>query len=87
MIWRRIFRFSGLALAVLALAVACQDLRNGGQETLAPPPDGTLRLATLNVHYIDMRADGGRWSQAGWDARKEPLDAAFKAVDADLFAF
>lgn len=87
MVLRRTARFFGLVLALLALAVACQDFRNGGVTTLPPQPPGTVRVATLNVHYIDMRADGGRWSHDGWQARKVPLDAAFKAVDADLFAF
>ncbi len=87
MVLRHILRLTGLTLAVLILAVACQDMRNGGQEALVPPPSGALRLATLNVHYIDMRAADGRWSREGWEARKGPLDAAFKAVGADLFAF
>lgn len=87
MVWRRVLRFFGLLLSVLILAVACQDIRNGGVADVGLVRTDSVRLATLNVHYIDMRADGGRWSREGWEARKTSLDAAFKAVGADLFAF
>ncbi|MEO1637866.1 MAG: endonuclease/exonuclease/phosphatase family protein [Pseudomonadota bacterium] len=46
-----------------------------------------LRLATYNVHYIILERDTGAWSVGDWDRRKGPLDAAFKAVNADVIAF
>ena len=85
--WRRILG-SCLAVALLLIAaVACQDFRHGLGPDLKPPAEGVLRLATLNVHYIDMRAGGGRWSKAGWEDRKVPLDRTVKALEADVFAF
>lgn len=87
MVLKRMIRFGGLAVAVLVLAVACQTMRNGGAQTLPPDTEDRMRLASLNVHYIDMRAEDGRWSRAGWDARKEPLDRTVKAIDADIFGF
>lgn len=83
-------RFLGsliLTAAVLAAVVACQDLRNGQGAEWRPPPEGAVRIATYNVHYIDMRADGGRWSLEGWEDRKEPLALAVGSLDADIIAF
>ena len=64
-----------------------QQLRLSGGPALAPPPPGTLRVATHNVHYIDLRAESGPWSLAGWERRRGALDAAFEALDADAVAF
>lgn len=83
----RIGRAVGLGLAALLLALAVQQIRNSGTGEAAAAEPGTLRLATLNVHYIAVGAEGGPWSVAGWEARKGALDAAFKAVGADVFAF
>lgn len=48
---------------------------------------GTLRLATWNVHYISLRAEGGRWSVAGWEARRNALATGVRTLDADVIAF
>lgn len=79
----------GLALTLLLLAasVACQSVRNGGGPDLHPPDASAIRVGTLNVHYIDMRADGGRWSQEDWERRKGPLSRAVGALRADVIAF
>ena len=77
-----------LAAALLAAAaLAVQQIRLGGRGALPEAPEGTLRLATHNVHYIDLTADAGRWSRAGWERRKGALAAAFEALDADAIAF
>ncbi|MEL7214746.1 MAG: endonuclease/exonuclease/phosphatase family protein [Pseudomonadota bacterium] len=52
-----------------------------------PPEDGTLRLATYNVHYIWLDREEGNWSVGDWERRKGPLDEAFKALQADVVAF
>lgn len=48
--------------------------------------DGTLRIASHNVHYIWLGGDEGPWTVAGWNARRDAMDASFKALDADLVA-
>lgn len=83
-------RFLKLAVggALILILVACTQLvRNSGSETLAPRTEGALRLATYNVHYIVLTQAEGPWSVGDWGRRKAPLDAAFKALDADLVAF
>jgi len=52
----------------------------------APGPD-TLRVATHNVHYIRLGRDTGPWSVGDWEERRESLDLAFKALDADVIGF
>jgi endonuclease/exonuclease/phosphatase family metal-dependent hydrolase len=76
----------GLAVALLLVACSLQVAHSGRSPVPARAPD-TLRIATLNVHYIDLNAADGPWSVAGWEARKAALDGAVKAVDADVFAF
>ena len=83
----RIVRAVGLGLAALLLAVTVQHVRNSGSSGAEAAAPGTLRVATLNVHYIMARAAEGPWSVGDWEARKGALDAAFKAVAADVFAF
>ena len=90
---RRIVRAAGLLgalILLLALAACAQHLRlsAGSAPTPLPPaPAGVLRIATHNVHYIDLRAEGGPWSVAGWERRRGALDAAFGALGADAVAF
>jgi endonuclease/exonuclease/phosphatase family metal-dependent hydrolase len=69
------------------LLVACQQVRNSGDVALPPPAGGSVRVASYNVHYIRLNAASGKWSVADWDRRKESLDTAFKALDADIVAF
>lgn len=87
MFFWHIFRFAVSAFLALSLIVACQDFRNGQGPSLSEAPSGALRLATYNVHYINTFEESGRWSVAGWDARKEPMDRALKAMQADVIAF
>lgn len=53
----------------------------------AKPPEGALRVATHNVHYIWLLRETGPWSVGDWEERKEALDGAFKALDSDIVAF
>ncbi len=85
--FRRTLGLSGLLLGILAAAVACQDIRHGIGADLTAAPKDALRLATYNVHYINLRASDGRWSSEGWDARKSPMLETVKALGADVIAF
>lgn len=77
-----------VALLVLLTLVACAlHLTNSGDDPIPDRAPGILRVATYNVHYIVMRAEAGRWSRGDWDRRKGPLDAAFKAMEADIVGF
>lgn len=76
----------GLLLAALILLSALQ-IANSGNDPVAAKPPGAVRIATYNVHYIDLRAEGGQWSAADWETRKAPLDDAFKSLAADIVAF
>lgn len=79
-------RRAAAAVALLALLACGVHLNHSGSAPLAASPAGSLRVATLNVHYIITGKDSGAWSRADWHRRKGPMDAAFKAIDADLFA-
>ncbi|MEL6572052.1 MAG: endonuclease/exonuclease/phosphatase family protein [Pseudomonadota bacterium] len=72
---------------LLALAACVQILRNSGSAPLDPAPDKALRVATYNVHYINTFREAGPWSVDDWERRKEPLDQAFKALNADVIGF
>ena len=77
-----------LAFFALTALVACaQHVRHSNGPQITPKPDGALRVATHNVHYIWLGKDGGAWSVADWERRKAAMDAAFKTVNADLIAF
>ncbi|OAN81294.1 hypothetical protein A8B78_09185 [Jannaschia sp. EhC01] len=69
-------------LAVLALA-AC-----GAPEPSHPPSRApeALRLATLNLHYLRPSDRRGIASLQEWPLRRGPVSAAFRAIDADIFA-
>ena len=85
---RRATLIAAALLGLLALAAGAQHLRlSAGAAPKPPPPEGALRLATHNVHYIDLRAADGPWSRAGWERRRGALAAAFEAMDADAVAF
>lgn len=84
---RSIWKLTFLSLALGLLVVGCQSLRLSGGPELEPKPADALRLATCNVHYILSNQAEGRWSVGHWEQRKAPLDAAFKAMDADIVAF
>ena len=84
---RTALRVVAITVATTMLAVACQVVRNSGTEPLGAVPVGALRLATHNVHYILLNESSGRWSVGDWEARRDALDLAFKALGADLAAF
>ncbi len=73
-----------VALACLLPLIGCQTAPN----TIPPRTDNAaVRLATWNIHYIWLNRDSGSWSRGHWESRKRSVDAAFKALDADLVAF
>ena len=80
-------RLIGGALVIAFVVVGCQSLRHGGGPELGARAADAIRLATINVHYIQTVREGGGWSRADWEARKGPLDATFKALAADIVAF
>ena len=84
----------GLLLCCLLLAgllLAGFAATNIGASATALPVRSSdtdvLRVATYNVHYIWLARESGAWSVGDWERRKAPLDAAFKALNADLVAF
>ena len=84
---KKCLRLAVLALLLLTALVACQSVRNGLGPDLTAKPEGALRIGTYNVHYIIVTQPEGRWSRGMWERRKAPLDATFKAIEADLVAF
>jgi len=85
--WTRWAKLAIIFLAVVITTVACQSLRQSRGPNLTERPEGAVRLATYNVHYIAMRADSGLWSKTMWGRRKAPLDRTIKAIGADIIAF
>ncbi len=84
---RVLWKSAVFTLLIAVSLLGCQHVRMSQGPELTAPPDGTLRLATYNVHYILVNRRGGRWGLSGWERRKHPLDAAFQALDADVVAF
>lgn len=85
-----LYKFLKICLLIVLGAttiVGCQNWRNSGYQALPQNSATGLRIATYNVHYINMTQDIGPWSQADWERRKAPLDQAFKAMNADVIAF
>ena len=77
-----------LGLLVLLVALAAGPLScRPSPAPLGTPPEGALRIATYNVHYIDLGRQTGAWSVGDWERRRIPFDLAFKAIGADLVAF
>ncbi|WP_375279846.1 endonuclease/exonuclease/phosphatase family protein [Pseudooctadecabacter sp.] len=70
-------------VGLLVGMVACNSLPQPVQD----PTAATLRVATYNVHYIWLNRQTGDWSVGDWDRRKGPLQAAFRAMDADVVGF
>ncbi len=83
----RVLRMAGLVCLLAVGAVGCQVLRNSGADPLTRPTPDALRVASYNVHYIDLRQATGAWSRGDWERRKGPMDAAFKAIRADVIGF
>jgi endonuclease/exonuclease/phosphatase family metal-dependent hydrolase len=84
---RRLVRVLGGGLLALAALLSAIQFANSGNDPVGPVPPGAIRIATYTVHYIDLTAASGPWSEADWEARKDPLDKAFKALGADIVAF
>ena len=83
----RVVRTMLATLVLAGLLVGCQQLQLSQNAALPAPRPDTLRLATWNVHYILRNQQTGRWGVSGWEARKEPMNATFKAINSDVLAF
>lgn len=84
---KRLLKILGLTTLLLVSVACAQIIQNSGQGPLPKPPEGTLRLATYNAHYIWLDQETGAWSTGDWERRKIPMDSAFKALQADVIAF
>lgn len=52
------------------------------------PDRADFRLATYNVHYLDLDAGAGEeWGLTDWQARRGPLVAHVRQIGADIVAF
>lgn len=83
----KIGKFLAMSVVLLAAVVACQDVRNSQGPELRVPPDGAVRIATYNVHYIIANQSDGRWAMSGWETRKGPLSETVGSLGADIIAF
>lgn len=72
-------------LAFAALIALDAWMSRGG--ALRDRPADAVRVATWNVHYIRLNRAEGPWSVSDWEARRAAVDAAFKALDADILSF
>lgn len=79
-------RFVYLLVPVAALALTLAAC-NPPPKPIQEAPSDTLRVASLNVHYIILSQQTGPWSVGDWERRKGPLDQAFKALNADIIGF
>ncbi|EPX84988.1 endonuclease/exonuclease/phosphatase family protein [Salipiger mucosus] len=85
---RPVLRTLALLLVGLLLVACAQQVRLTEWSDPPAPRDGALRIATLNVHYIDLRSSGdGPWTRAGWERRRPALTAAVGDMQADIIAF
>ncbi len=83
-IWKKALKWlAGIAAVGLGALVACSPRA----VPIAEAPADTFRVGSLNVHYIILGQDSGAWSEGDWERRKGPMDAAFKAMNADIVAF
>ena len=80
-------RLVGLLVLAATLLACALHVSNSGAAPVPPRAEGSLRVATWNVHYIRLGVGGGRWSVGDWERRKAPMDDAFKATLADVMAF
>lgn len=84
---RSLLKPIAILLALFLTVVGCQVVRNSGDAELFKASDDHLRVATYNVHYINMRETSGPWSEAGWLERRNSLNLAFQSLNADVIAF
>ncbi|MBS8229257.1 hypothetical protein DYI42_23805, partial [Vannielia litorea] len=84
---RRALQIFALILLALPLLACALHVANSGSTPVPPRPEGTLRVATYNVHYIVLNRPEGAWSVADWERRKAPMAEALREIDADIIAF
>jgi len=84
---RRVALWIGAVVGLLALTFLAVQLWFSRAADLPAKPGDSLRVATFNVHYIWLGGEKGPWTPAGFEVRKDALDKAFKALDADIVAF
>ncbi|QDY71205.1 endonuclease/exonuclease/phosphatase family protein [Qingshengfaniella alkalisoli] len=77
-----LFVMMGLVLLACGLHVS-----NSGDAAVPAKPDGRVRVATYNVHYILVNRQTGPWSAEDWESRKGPMNEALQLIDADVIAF
>ncbi len=82
-----ILRIAGVLSLFLLLLACASHVANSGRAPLPARPSDTVRVASHNVHYIVLGRAEGPWSVGDWERRRGAMDAAFKALDADLVAF
>ena len=83
---RRILRFSLLTLAALGLLACGLHVAQSGSSPVSAPAPGTLRVASLNVHWVALNQSDGPWSPAGWEARRPAMEAAIADIRPDILA-
>lgn len=71
----------------MLLVVLFQIIRNTTNDTLPAKAEGSIRVASYNVHYIRMNATSGSWSLTDWEKRKQSLVEAVGSLEADIVAF
>jgi len=83
---RRAGRLAALvACAALAFLAACAG--GAPPRERAPPPGADFRLASYNVHYLDLKAaKDAPWGLADWTARRAPLVEMVRRIGADILA-
>lgn len=84
---KHFFNATLILLCVVVLVAGCQTLLNSRGNEPQKTPLNSIRVASYNVHYILLGKQQGRWSRDHWNKRKAPMDAAFKALDADIISF
>lgn len=84
---KMIFSTLLLLIAAFSLTACALHMSNSGQQEASVKPENAYRIATYNVHYIWLDREEGSWSVGDWDRRKAPLDAAVKAIEADVIGF
>jgi len=86
-LFKKIALAIALILGLLLFIAGCQLIRNSQGPNPLPPAEQALRVATYNVHYIRLNHKTAKWGTDHWENRKQPLDAVFKSLNADLVAF